>query len=70
MSTILYLDQAGTGDMWLNLRGKYWLSGRCYTDGHYFRVGHDELFPSSPTFFTAKEDAIAAAEAMGFTVLQ
>jgi hypothetical protein len=36
----------------------------------YFRAGCDTLFDDPPTFFSTREEAVAAAERMGFTVIQ
>jgi hypothetical protein len=71
VSTILKLFQA-TGLGWGGVYGKYWVDQSPVIDPwhHYFREGHDTLFERSPTWFNTKEEAIAAAEAMGFMVIR
>jgi hypothetical protein len=55
------------------VRGRYYLTSLrsgCEERGErvYFREGHDELFAGDVSYFNTPEAAIAAGEAMGFTV--
>jgi hypothetical protein len=69
VSTILYLK--GIDTFWLSAvppsQEQHYFAKEIL---RYFRTGEDQLFVVDPTYFTSRVEAIAAAEAMGFTVIQ
>jgi hypothetical protein len=72
MTTLLYCYKIRVGKWYLTSWNE---EGPCDNSNPvegdvYFRAGFDKLFNDPPTFFSTREEAVVAAEAMGFTVLR